>query len=200
MAVSANVDVNEIACQQNLTQDGFVYSVQWMVVPDCHARLVTAELLLARYLKLVRDCTLSLVRPAVHPDGIEFRLLTSSLAFLRFAAPEYLYGEESETVQLRTVGGLLVRAGEPGPGRFSLSARQEAGGVRITVQLLYCRPLLLGSANPPLLPRRLLFGWTQGRIHKAITIRFLADLYRELMGGKARIRVRQVQMGEGKDI
>jgi hypothetical protein len=198
MAVSANVDVKEIACQQNLTQDGSVYSVQWMVLHS-HARLVTAELLLARYLKLVRECTLSLVRPAVHPDGIEFRLLTSSLAFLRFAAPEFLHGEKIETVRLRTVGGLLVRAGEPGPGRFSFSAQHEADGVRITVQLLYCRPLLLGSATPSSL-RRFLFSMTQGRIHKAITIRFLADLYRELTGSKARIRVRQVRVGEGKDI
>jgi len=199
MAVSAKVDVNEIACQQNLTQDGSVYSVQWMVVPACFARPVTAELLLVRYLKLVRNCTLSLVRPVVNADGIEFRLLTSSLAFLRFAAPEYLCGEESETVQLRTVGGLLVRAGEPGPGRFSFSSRREAAGVRITVQLLYCRPLLLGSAAPSSL-RKFLFSITQGQIHKAITIRFLADLYRELAGRKARVQVRQVRVGEGRDI
>jgi hypothetical protein len=199
MAVSTKVDVNEIACQQNLTPDGSVYSVQWMVLPACHARLVTAELLLARYLKLVRACTLSLVRPVVNADGIEFRFLGSSFAFLRFTAPEYLCGEESETVQLRTIGGLLVRAGEPGPGRFSFSAQHEAGGVRITVQLLYCRPLLLGSATPSLL-RRFLFSSTQGRIHKAITIRFLSDLYRELAGSKARVQVRQVRVGEGKDI
>jgi len=199
MALSATVDVNEIVCQQNLTRDGSVYSAQWMIVPACYASMVTAELLLARYLKLVRDCTLSLVRPVMNPDGIEFRFLASSLAFLRFAPPEYLGGKESETVRLRTVGGLLVRAGEPGLGRFSFASRRESGGLRITVELLYCRPLLLGSGTPSW-PRKFLFSVTQGHIHKAITTRFLSDLYRQLTGSKARIPVRQVRVGQGQDI
>jgi hypothetical protein len=199
MAVSAEVDVKEITCQQNLTQDGSVYSEQWMVVPECYAHQVTAELLFARYLKLVRDCTLSLVRPVVGATGIEFRFLTSSLAFLRFAPPEYFCDQESESVQLRTIGGLLVRTGEPGLGRLSFASRREEEGVRITVQLLYCRPLLLGSGTPSSM-RKFLFSLTQGQIHKAITIRFLANLYRELKGDKSRIRVKQVRVGKGQDI
>lgn len=199
MAVSAKVEVNEIACQQNLTHDGSVYSAQWMVVPECSARQVTAELLLARYLKLVKDCTLSLVRPVLNADGIEFRFLTSTLVFLRFAPPEYLRGKDSETVQLRTIGGLLVRTGEPGLGRFCFSSQRTGEGVRITVQLLYCRPLLLGSGTPSWL-RKFLFSITQGKIHKAITVRFLADLHRELLGRKSRIQVRPVRVGKGQDI
>jgi hypothetical protein len=199
MAVSATADVTEIACQQNLTQDGSVFSVQWMVVPANYAPQVTAELLLARYLKLVRACTWSLVRPVLGADGIEFRLLSSSLAFLRFAPPEYLYAQDSATVQLRTLGGLLVRAGAPGLGRLSFSSRREEGGVRVTVQLLYSRPLLLGSATPSPL-RRFLFSMTQGHIHKVLTIRFLANLYRELTGEKSRIQVKQLRVGDGQDI
>jgi len=199
MAVSAKVEVPEIVCQQNLTNEGSVYSVQWMVVPECSARQVTAELLLARYLKLVRDCTLSLVRPVLNADGIEFRFLTSCCAFLRFAPPEYLRGKESETVQLRTIGGLLVRKGEPGLGRFSFASQRTEGGMRITVELLYCRPLLLGSGTPSLL-RKFLFSITQGQIHKAITIRFLADLYRDLTGRKSRIQVTALRVGNGQDI
>jgi len=199
MALSDKAGIPEIACQQILLQDGSVYSVQWLVLPKHCTGPVTAHFLLTRYLKLVRDCTLSLVRPVVHPDGIEFRLLESSLAFLRFAAPEYWSEQDDEAVQLRTVGGLLVRAGEPGPGKFSFLIKREAAGVRITVQLFYSRPRLLGSGRPSWL-RRLLFRCTQGLIHRKLTVRFLSDLYRELIGDRARIRVKQVRVKEGRNI
>ena len=199
MTVSAKVNLKEIACQQVLQQDGSVYSVQWLVVPESCADLVTSRLLLARYLKLVRTGTLSLVRPVSDADGIQFRLLGSSLAFLRFAPAEHLCGEEGEAVHLRTIGGLLVRKGETGPGRFSFLTGPDEGGLRITVQLRYCRPLLLGGGRPSPL-RRLFFRATQGRFHKAITVRFLSDLYRELTGEKARLRLKQVRVQEGQDI
>ena len=197
--VSAKVDYREIACQQVLQQDGSVYSVQWLVVPENCADPVTGRFLLARYLELVRTGTLNLVRPVSNADGIQFRLLGSSLALLRFAPAEHLCGEEGEAVHLRTTGGLLVRKGETGPGRFSFLTEREEGGLRITVQLRYCAPLLLGGGRPSLL-RRLFFRATQGRFHKAITVRFLSELYRELTGEKARLRLKKVRVKEGRDI
>jgi len=199
MTFSAEVGATEIACQQVLLQDGSVYSVQWLDLPERFAHRITAGFLLARYLKLVRGFTLSLVRPVVHSDGIEFRLLASSLVFLRFAPPEYLSGKNGEAVQLRTIGGLLVRPGEPGPGRLSFSTAGGNGSVRVTLQLFYSRPLLLGQAEPSSL-RRLLFRCTQGLIHRKLTVRFLSELYRELTGGQAGIPVKRVRVKEGKDI
>ena len=182
-----------------MQRDGSVYSIQWLIIPERYAETVTALFLLERYLRLVRTFTLSLVRPVLNAEGIQFRLVGTSLAFLRFAPPEYVCGPQSEAVLLRTIGGLMVRAGEPGKGRFSFLAAQEEGGLRITVQLIYSRPLLLGSGSPSPL-RRLFFSITQGQFHKAITIRFLASLYRELTGEKARLRVKKVQVREGREI
>ena len=199
MAVSGKVASGEIAWQQVLLQDGSVFSVQWLVVPGRSGASVTGRLLLDRYLRFVRTCTLSLVCPVAHADGIKFRLVASSLAFLRFAPPEYERLEQGGAVHLHTVGGLLVRAGEPGTGRFSFFTVPEDGGLRITLQLLYCRPLLLGSGHPSRL-RRFCFSATQGRIHRALTVRFLCGLYRELTGETGRVRVKQVKVREGEDI
>ena len=196
---AAKGSVAEVSCQQVLLQDGTVYSLQWLVIPARFAGPLTAHLLLERYRKLVRDYTFSLVRPVLDAGGVQFRLVGTTLAFLSFAPPEYLSGEQSEAVQLRTKGGLLVRAGEPGRGIFSFSVEREVPGVRVTVQLFYCRPLLLGRGRPSLL-RRSLFSLTQGRIHKSIMLRFLSDLCRDLTGEKATMRVRKVQVKEGADI
>jgi hypothetical protein len=182
-----------------LLQDGTVYSVQRLVLPGRCAGLVTAHLLLERYLRLVRHFTLSLVRPELNADGIRFRLVGTSLALLSFSPPEYQIGERSEAVHLRTVGGLLVRAGEPGRGKFSFLAEPEEGGVRVTVQLYYSRPFLLGSQRPSLL-RRMLFSSTQGAFHKAITVRYLKDLCRELTGSSVKMQVKQVHVLEGEKI
>lgn len=191
--------IGEIACQQVLQPDGSVYSVQSLLIPERAAEGVTAELLLDRYLRLIKASSLFLVRPTQGRDGLQFRLAGTSLAFLRFAPAERLTDAQGETVRLRTVGGFMVGAGEPVRGDFSFRAGQEAGGVRVTVQLTYCRPLLLGS-GPPSPLRRFLFSATQGRVHKAITVRFLAELYRNLTGDRRRLPVRKVQVREGADI
>ena len=44
------------------------------------------------------------------------------------------------------------------------------------------------------------FSWTQGRIHRALTVHFLASLYRELTGDRVRFRVWQVPVPERLDI
>ena len=199
MTSRARGGVAEIACQQVLLQDGTVFSVQWLVVPARYAHALTAGLLLERYLKLVRDYTFSLVRPVSGPDGIQFRLVGTSLALLSFAPPEFQSDPHLKAVQLHTVGGLLVRKGDPGRGMLSFLIEQEEGGVRVTLQLFYSRPLLLGSGRPSRL-RRILFRISQGRFHKAITLRFLGDLYRDLTGERSRLQLRNVRVKQGKDI
>jgi len=191
-------EVKEVACQQILERDASVYSVQWLVIPDPYARQITAQLLLDRYLKLVRDWTFTLIRPRVAADGVQFRLLATSLALLSFGPPEYPAGEEDGEVHLRINGGLLVQPRECNRGLFSLYAAREGEGARVTVQLSdYC-PLLLGSARPSLV-RRLLYRMTQAYLHKVVTVRYLADLYRELTGEKVSLRLIKVQVREGKE-
>jgi len=199
MTFSARESTAELSCQQVLLPDGTVYSVQCLEVPGCRAEQVTPQILLERYLRLVRSFTCNLVRPAAAGDGIRFLLAGTSLAFLRFAPPEYLCGEGTEAVQLRTIGGLLVRKGEPGRGEFSFLIGREPGGVRVTMQLCYCRPLLLGDGRPSWL-RRLVFSATQGFIHRVISVRFLSQLYLELTGDRARIGVKRVRVKDGRDI
>lgn len=190
--------VRKVACQQILEQDASVYSVQWLVVPDPQSRPITAIYLFDRYLKLVRNWTLTLIRPALTGEGVQFRLLNSSWALLSFGSPEFPEGEQGGEVHLRINGGLLVQAKECGRGLFSLWAQPEEGGVRVTVQLSdYC-PLLLGSARPSAL-RRLLYRMTQAYLHKIVTVRYLAELYRELTGERVCLRLQKVQVREGKE-
>jgi hypothetical protein len=199
MTVAAKVEVQEIAYQQILLEDGSVFSVQWLEVPGCFAQLISASLLLERYLKHVRDCTWSLVRPVINEEGIQFRLVGTSLAFLSFAPPEYHVTGENQAVHLRNVGGLLVKGRQPAGGVLSLLTHREEGRLRVTLQLLYSRPLLLGSGTPSRL-RRLFFSMTQGYLHRILTICYLKRLYRDLTGDEARFRVRGVRVREGVDI
>src|ERR1035437_3730511 len=132
MAVKPKGGVTEISCQQILLQDASVYSVQWLVIPERYAHHVSARLLFDRYLKLVRDRTFSLIRPVVSPDGVQFRLIASSLSFLSFSAPEYLSGPEAAAVHLSINGGLMVQARASNRGMFSLLTERAEGGLRIT--------------------------------------------------------------------
>lgn len=186
----------EVACQQILEPDASVYSVQWLVLPDPLLRPVTPRFLFERYLRLVQDWTFSLIRPAQNEEGVQFRLLGSRIALLSFQPPEYPKGERE--VHLRINGGILVQPKECDRGLFSLFAEPEPGGVRVTVRLSdYC-PLLLGSARPSLL-RRQLYRLTQAYLHKIVTVRYLAELYRELTGEKVRLKVQKVRVRQGKE-
>jgi hypothetical protein len=198
MRQSSAEEIQEIACQQILEQDASVYSVQWLVLPESCAPRVTAEFLLDRYLKLVRNWTWSLIRPALSAEGVQFRILNTPLVLLSFGPAEYPGGEGAGEVHLRVNGGLLVQPRECDRGLFSLYAEEVAEGVRVRVQLSdYC-PLLLGSARPSRL-RRLLYRVTQAYLHKVVTVRYLAELYRELTGEKPNPRVLQVKVREGKE-
>jgi hypothetical protein len=68
-------------------------------------------------------------------------------------------------------------------------------GSRVTVKLSDFCPLILGS-NRPSLWRKWLYRLTQAYIHKIVTIRFLAMVYRKVTGekvqkGVVRLAVRQ---------
>ena len=194
-----NRNTKEIRFQQILLQDGSVYSIQWMDLPERHRQLVLPPLLLERYYRLIRDFTWSIIRPVTTDDGVEFRLFASPLALLRFSSPQYQSLPEGDAVHLCISGGFLVQSGECDRGRLSLMSESVAEGVRITVQLSdYC-PLLLGSTNPSRL-RRTLYRMTQAYLHKVVTVRYLINLYRELTGEKPKARVEKVRVREGRDI
>jgi hypothetical protein len=189
----------EIACQQILLQDSSVYSIQWLVIPTPHAAGVTAPFLLDRYLSHIRRYTHSIIRPETSAGGIEFRLCGSAASVLSFAPPEFAAMAGSTAVHLRIAGGMLVQADECDRGKLSLLAEGIAGGIRITIQLSdYC-PLLLGSRKPSR-PRKLFYRLTQAYIHKAVTIKFLARLYRELAGEEIRVRLKKATVHGGEEI
>ena len=189
----------EISYQQILLTDASLYSVQWLDVPAQCASRVTTSLLMERYFKVVRECTLYLVRPTVSEEGVQFRLLGTSLALLRFSPPQFHAAQGGEAVHLSICGGFLVQAGECDRGRLSMLFAARETEVRITLQLSdYC-PLMLGSRTPSKL-RKFLYRSTQSYIHKVVTIKFLSRLCRELTGVKGRVRVKKVQVRKGEEI
>ena len=187
----------EIACQQVLVPDGSVFSVQWLAFPERCAQLITAPMLFERYLRLIRDCTFSLIRPAVTGEGVEFRLGNTPLALLRFSPPRQASREEGEEVEMVISGGVLVQARERHCGRFSFAMERREGEVRVTVQLVDFCPLILGSRTPSLM-HRLAYRLTQAYIHKLVTVRYLSTLYRELTGERVPSRVRAARVREGR--
>lgn len=198
MAEVAGEDSKTIACQQVLTDDGSVYSVQSMAFSEKYAEQITTPLLLDRYLKLIRKWTLSVIRPFAGPEGVQFRLLWTSLALLSFDPPQYFCSEGREEVRLQINGGFLVQANECNRGMFSFVVERGPEGLLVTVQLADFCPLLLGSRNPSV-ARRLLYRFTQAYIHQVVTVRFLSHLYRDVTGSKCHATVRKVRLREGRD-
>ena len=186
----------EVACQQILVSDASVYSVQWLDLPARYAAQVTAPMLLERYLAFVSRFTRRLIRPALTREGVQFRVLSTSLALLSFSPPQLEVLEDGEALHLSICGGFLVQAGECDRGKFSLYSTRIDDGLRIMVQLSdYC-PLLLGSRAPSKI-RRHLYRLTQAYIHKVVTVRYLARLYRDLTGEEICVKVKKVQLREG---
>ncbi|QWV94969.1 hypothetical protein KP004_07280 [Geomonas oryzisoli] len=189
----------EISCQQILLPDSSVYSVQWIELPAEAALRATPAFLLEHYFKVVRRCTLGLITPVQYPRGVEFRITGTRCALLAFSAARFEAEEGTRSVHLCISGGILVQPGECDSGMFSLSSATGADAGRVTVQLSdYC-PLLLGSRNPSWL-RKLCYGMTQSFFHKVVTFRYLASVFRELCGVKARVAVRNVVVRRGTDI
>ncbi len=189
----------EIACQQVLKNDASVFSIQWTLLPARHAATLTSRFLLERYLAYLRRFTLSLVRPVETADGLEFRILFAKTSLLNFAAPEFSTQGVVSCATLRICNGLFLQKGFRNNGKFSFMAETISGGVRVTLQLSDYFPRLLGSRTPSL-PRKWLYRLTQALIHRIVTVRFLARLYRELEGEKVRFRTVKVYVQSGEDI
>lgn len=184
---------HEIACQQVLVEDSSVFSIQWSLFPPDIAATLTTEGLLNRYMDHIRRSTLGLIRPARTPEGIHFRLATGSVSLISFAPPETGDG----TLVLRICGGLLVQPRQCHRGEMRISLEPVGAGTKVTLQLSdYC-PLLLGSPSPSPL-RRWLYRLTQAYIHRLVTVRFLAQLYRSLAGSRVPVRVTRVTVREGR--
>jgi hypothetical protein len=185
----------EVACQQVLVDDSSVYSIQWSVFPAAMAAHLTPETLMKRYLGHIRRCTLTIICPTASPTGIEFRLFASRLSLISFLAPV----TEQRDMVLRISGGALVqpRQCDRGELRFTVEAVEE--GVKVALQLSEFCPLILGSPSPSLV-RYWLYRLTQAAIHRLVTIRFLARLYRDLAGAALPVRVVNVRVREGRPV
>jgi hypothetical protein len=185
----------EIACQQVLLEDSSVFSIQWSVFPALLAARLTPEMLLNRYLAYIRGCTATIVRPHISASGIQFRLSGSRWSLISFQAPAI----EQQAVVLRIRGGMLVQPGRRDRGELRLAVNEEPDGIRVSLELSgYC-PLILGNPSPSTF-RRLLYRHSQAAIHRLVTVRFLALLYRELTGSAPRVRVIDVKARNGQPV
>jgi hypothetical protein len=188
-----------IKYQQVLQQDGSVFSVQWLDFPESSAKAITAPRVLDRYLQYVRKITLSLIRPTLAANGVQFRLAGSSWAVLSFAPPELVTGDGWEEVRMLINGGFMAMQGGCQWGVFSVFAERTDEGRRVKVQLSEFCPMLMGKAAKSRL-RKQLYKYTQAYVHKVVTVSFLSRLYRDITGVKAQHTVDEVKVREGTAI
>jgi hypothetical protein len=184
--------VLKISCQQVLTEDASVFSIQWADVPNTG---LSAEELLRRYLGYIKKCTLTLIRPVTHENGIEFRLVGTRLSLISFSPPELT----RFFAIIRISGGILLQRHRHKPGEFRFGIEPLPDGVRVSIRLSDFFPLILGSSSPSLL-RIWFYRSTQATIHRLITVRFLALLYNELSGVSARFQIVPVSIRIGKPV
>lgn len=197
-AMETKPDYHEIACQQILAEDQSVFSIQWVVVPGVAPLQLSSDWLLDRYLAYIERFTCAVVRPALTENGLEFRLGNSALPLIKFNLPVHADTMHGNSTTLCICGGFLVQPRECDRGQLDFSVEQVAAGVRITLQLSdYC-PLLLGSKRPSLW-RKWLYRLTQAYLHKIVTVRFLAMIYRQLTGSRPKSRVVKVALRKGEE-
>jgi hypothetical protein len=187
----------KIACQQVLVEDNSVFSIQWTDLPPDLITDLTAARVLDYYLAAIKRLTFGLVRPASNTEGVSF-LLLGRIPLLSFLPAAASVTEEGQGLSLRICGGQLVQQAQCDRGELSILLQSlPDGGLRVTLRLSdYC-PLLLGSQRPSII-RRWLYRLTQAALHRLVTIRFLALLYRELGGTARSIKTIQVQVREGQ--
>ncbi len=179
-------------------QDASVFSVQWLDFPLASSAGLTPEAVFDRYLLHIRRFTVGIIRPRVTAAGVELRLLASSLSLITFAPPELEIEDLTAALLLRICGGFLVQQQQCHRGEFRFAINRGSEALRVTVQLSdYC-PLILGSSRPSGL-RKWLYRLTQAFIHKLVTIRFLARLYREIVGTGPALKVMRVSLRSGED-
>jgi len=191
-------DNDRIAFQQILEADHSVFSIQTVVIPTCRASELTADNLLTFYCDYIERFTCGLIRTEENPDGIEFRLAGTALALIKFAPRVSAESGSIQQTTLRIAGGLLVQPEECDRGQLDFMVESVATGTRATLKLSdYC-PLLLGSSQPSLW-RRWLYRLTQAYLHKTVTVRFLAMVYREITGKRLTKDLVRIAVRHGKD-
>jgi hypothetical protein len=188
-----------IACQQVLAADASVFSIQWLVFPPDLVDRLTPGWLLDRYLRSVRRQTGSLIRPVVAETGVEFRLLGTGVSLISFTPPRVHRDSPAGSVSLAISGGFLVQRDQCERGELTFGCELVPSGLRVALQLTdYC-PLLLGSSSPARW-RKYLYRYTQAAIHKLVTVRFLADCYRELVDPAACLQINRVAVRDGEHL
>jgi len=188
-------DDDRIAFQQILMEDQSVFSIQTVVIPGSNTADLTSELLLQLYFAYIERFTLGLIRTIRSAAGIEFRLSGSGIAIINFSPPHLERDGAREKTTLRICGGFLVQPQECDKGQLDFMVEPVASGSRVTLRLADFCPLLLGSRQPSIW-RKWLYRLTQAYLHKVVTIRFLAMVYRKITGeqvtrGAVRIEVRK---------
>ncbi|HXC93087.1 MAG TPA: hypothetical protein VN652_03700 [Geobacteraceae bacterium] len=192
-------DNYRVACQQILEKDHSVFSIQWIILPSGSDHGLTSEMLLQLYLDYVRRFTLGIINSFKNDNGIEFRLTGSSVAIIRFSPPLSESTTKGEKTTLRISGGLLVQPKERDRGEFEFFVESVESGCRVALKLSGFYPFLLGSSRP-LLWRKWLYRLTQAYIHKVVTIRFLAMIYRKYTGEKLKKGVIRIALRKGSNI
>jgi hypothetical protein len=187
----------EIACQQVLVEDSSVFSIQWSVFPHAIAAGLTPEILLTRYLDYIRSCTVSIIRPVVTAEGIEFRLFSGRVSLISFLPP--VVDADSNASILRICGGMLVQPHQCDRGELRFGVEDAADGVKVSLQLSEFCPLILGGPTP-CFTRRWLYRLTQAFIHRLVTVRFLVLLYRDLAGKSTPVRLVNAQVRSGRPV
>ena len=191
-------DKNRIAFQQILEADHSVFSIQTVVIPFGKSGVLTSTGLLRMYLDYIKRFTFGLIQPEENPDGIEFRLAGTSLAIIRFSPRVFAENDDIQKTTLCISGGLLVQPEECDRGQLDFLVEAVASGTRATLKLSDFCPLILGSSQPSLW-RKWLYRLTQAYLHKIVTIRFLAMVYREMTGKRLTKDVVRIAVRHGKD-
>ena len=140
--------------------------------------------------------TIGLIRTEETSNGIEFRLTGTRIAIIEFSPRASRKSGNFQQTTLRISGGLLVQPGECDRGQLDFMVETVETGIRATLKLSgYC-PLILGSSQPSLW-RKWLYRLTQAYLHKIITIRFLAMVYRQVTGSRLKKDVLRIAVRKG---
>jgi len=192
------IEIGRVACQQILEEDHSIFSIQWVILPPGSDHKLTSEKLLKHYLDYIVRFTLGIIRTVGSDKGLEFRLAGSSIAIISFSPPRLEKTAEGENTTLRISGGLLVQPKECDRGKLEFIVESVESGCRVVLKLSDFCPLLLGSRQPSLW-RKWLYRFTQAYLHKTVTIRFLAVVYRNITGEKLKKGVVRIALRKGEE-
>jgi hypothetical protein len=171
----------KIACTEIILNDNSVFSRQSLVISNCNRALLTPAYLVEGYLAFLRKCTFFIIQPVQAGGKTAFALFGSLFPLLIFSGPEFSGNDRTQSAILRVEGGMLVQRNECGKGMLSFIIENVEEGVQVAVEVCdYC-PLFLGGRKPSKM-RKWFYRCTQAFVHRIITVRFLAHLYKQLEG------------------